>query len=215
MSQLGRLDSLTRRHPNGRDRAQTRCQRQPVQTAGSGGDRAFADTPSNGEVAPKASVRATAIGPRGSIYSRLNLTARRANRGPVAVPEACAGQIRLRAQCCRDRRHQWLYEIASARHYCRGMICAFHRHMADFLRAVSVRPHRCSASATTGPIAKSISELSMLLFPSRLRFPHWALSSQLLMVNGFVQNDRQFQGKQSRATLCVPPPPLSNSRGFL
>jgi hypothetical protein len=36
-SGLGRLDSLTRRHPNGRNRAQTRCQRQPVRTAGSGG----------------------------------------------------------------------------------------------------------------------------------------------------------------------------------
>jgi hypothetical protein len=36
-SGLGRLDSFTRRHPNGRNRAQTRCQGQPLRTAGSGG----------------------------------------------------------------------------------------------------------------------------------------------------------------------------------
>ena len=36
------LDSFTRRHPNGRIRAQTRCQRQPVRTAGSGGFLPFA-----------------------------------------------------------------------------------------------------------------------------------------------------------------------------
>jgi hypothetical protein len=43
VSQLGRLDSLTRRHPNGRNRAQTRCQRQPVRAAGSGGLPTFAE----------------------------------------------------------------------------------------------------------------------------------------------------------------------------
>ena len=40
-SGLGRLHSFTGRHPNGRNRAQTRCQRQPVRTAGSGGKRSF------------------------------------------------------------------------------------------------------------------------------------------------------------------------------
>jgi hypothetical protein len=38
MALKGRLDSFTRRHPNGRNRAQTRCQGQPVRTAGSGGE---------------------------------------------------------------------------------------------------------------------------------------------------------------------------------
>ena len=39
---LGRLDSFTRRHPNGWFRGETRCQKRPVRTAGSGGLRAYA-----------------------------------------------------------------------------------------------------------------------------------------------------------------------------
>jgi hypothetical protein len=47
-----RKSPFTRRHPNGRNRAQIRCQGQPVRTAGSGGEPTFAEPPVNGEVAP-------------------------------------------------------------------------------------------------------------------------------------------------------------------
>jgi hypothetical protein len=49
----GRFDSLTHRHPNGGNAAQTRRSGQPGRTAGWGGHRFFAATHRDGEVAPK------------------------------------------------------------------------------------------------------------------------------------------------------------------